>query len=102
MSKQYRGVGSIQKLGGAAGFEGLLDRKGHLTFFPRKCWRRVGVGVEVISKKIYGLTKNISGHITFFPENEKNFLDVLKNFPDISYFFQTIRKFFRTYQNFTP
>ena len=30
-------------------------------------------GGEVISKKFSGHTKHFSGHITFFPENDKNF-----------------------------
>ena len=71
----------LLKLGGP-GFEGhFSNKKGHLKFFSRKCWRR---GRRASQKKFSGHTKkNFSRYIIFFPNMKKNFPDIPKNFPDI-------------------
>ena len=92
-----RGVGRSKSWGGQA-----LRSTFRLKRAPKKFFlEMLATGEKSSQKNFPDIPKKFSGHITFFPENDKKFPDVLKNFPEISYFFPKITKFFRTYQNFT-
>ena len=72
-----QGRRKVLKVGGGV-FEGhFSNKKGHLKFFSRGCWRRGGEG---------------GGHL------KKNFRTYQKNFQDIALFFLNIKKILGIYQ----
>ena len=92
-----QGRRKVLKVGGGAGFEGhFSNKKGHIKFFSRRCWRRGGEGGGGHLKNFFRTYKKNFPHIArFFPKSEKNFPDIPKNFFGYMIFFPEMNKIFR-------
>jgi hypothetical protein len=89
-----QGRRKLLKVGGGTLEGHLSNKKGHLTFFPRKFWRRRGGGGGRLKKIFRTYQKNFPG-ISHFFLNMKNFSGYNQKLAEYMIFFPRMKTIFR-------